>query len=191
MKPSTKSTKKRNMVKGIQRAAAVMLLEAMVLLAFGTLWAGSWTQKICGTGAADVWEICGNDPAVTRTAWLQGWRVLGPLCCAEFNASSFQETINDNLAERSPRLVVAEAPHKVWNSAWVLNRSDSNAKKQKLKRIRKAVHPFFDTACHIAREQVDGGRDFILQRPLALSSFPHDSEFGQSRKYKCLCCKSS
>ena len=42
------------MVKGIQRAAAVMLLEAMVLLATEIQWAGSWTQKAYGTGAADV-----------------------------------------------------------------------------------------------------------------------------------------
>ena len=65
---------------------------------------------------------------VTKTAWLQGWRVLEALCGAEFNEVSFQETINDTLAERSPRLVVIEAPHKVWKSAWVINRSDSNAR---------------------------------------------------------------
>ena len=77
-KPTRKSIKKKNMVKGIQRAAAVLLLEAMVLLATGTQWAGSWTQKAYGTGTADVWEICGNHSTVTQVAWQQGWRILEP-----------------------------------------------------------------------------------------------------------------
>ena len=74
-------------------------------------------------------DLCGH----SRAAWLQGWRVLDPLCGAEFNESSFQNSIADTLEERSPCLVVVEAPQQIWHSAWVINRGDSNAKKQKLK----------------------------------------------------------
>ena len=162
------------MTKGIRKAACVLLLEAMVLLSAGTQWAGAWTQRMYGTGSADVWEVGAAHTRVSELAWKQGWRVCEPLVTADFNTTLYQETISDTLQERSPRLVVVEAPPKIWANASVVNREPSNAKNQKLKSLRKVINPFFDTACSIANHQLQDSHDFIIEFPLALSSHKHE-----------------
>ena len=62
----------RNLLKGIRSVAAVFLLEAMVLMSAGAQWSGSWTQRMYGTGQADVWEVFGGHGVVTETAWSLG-----------------------------------------------------------------------------------------------------------------------
>ena len=60
----------RNLIKGMRAAAAVLLLEAMVLLSAGAHWSGAWTQRVYGTSQADVWEIFGRDN-LTNVSWKQ------------------------------------------------------------------------------------------------------------------------
>jgi hypothetical protein len=55
-----RTTLRRNLLRGIQTCAAVFLLEAMVLMTAGEEWAGAWTQRLYGTGSADIWEVFGN-----------------------------------------------------------------------------------------------------------------------------------
>ena len=69
---------KRNLFKGIQMATAVFLLEAMVLMSATAAWSGGWTQRMYGTGQADVWEAFGRDN-LADISWKQGWRPLEPL----------------------------------------------------------------------------------------------------------------
>ena len=52
---------RKTLCKGIQTAAAIFLLEAMVLMSATSQWSGAWTQRWYGTGQADVWEIFGKD----------------------------------------------------------------------------------------------------------------------------------
>ena len=52
---------KRNLFKGIQMVTAVFLLETMVLMSATAQGSGSWTQRMYGTGNADVWEVFGRD----------------------------------------------------------------------------------------------------------------------------------
>jgi hypothetical protein len=82
---------KRNLWKGIQGAAAILLLEAVVLLSASSHWAGSWTQKMYGTGQADVWEVGGARGNVTQFSWRSGWRPLVPLTNARFKDPPYLE----------------------------------------------------------------------------------------------------
>ena len=91
---------RRTITKGIRLATAIFLLEATVLLASGAQWTGSWTQRLYGTGSADVWEVFGDHGRVSDVSWRQGWRVLEPLRQAHFGDEMFQETLNVTLLER-------------------------------------------------------------------------------------------
>ena len=105
--PTNKEKKvKRNLVKGARSIAAVFLLEAMVLLSAGTCWASAWTQKMYGTGMADIWEIYGEYGVLTSLAHKQGWRTLEPVREAEFRRPAFEEGVNQTFEIRAPRLVV-------------------------------------------------------------------------------------
>ena len=114
----------------------VFLLEAMVLLAAGAEWSGSWTQRFYGSGTADIWEVYGTHGNITELAWKQGWRPLEPLREAEFGKASFHEYVNETLNVRSPRLVVVESPAKVWRDAWQSQHGTTNSTRQKTKRKR-------------------------------------------------------
>ena len=103
----------RNLLKGIRSVAAVFLLEAMVLMSAGAQWSGSWTQRMYGTGQADVWEVFGRD-SLTNISWKQGWGNLEPLQTSGFKNPVFLEYVTTTLQERSPRLVVMGCPAKKW-----------------------------------------------------------------------------
>ena len=130
------SRTKRNLVKGIQTTAAVLLLEAMVLMSATTSWSGSWTQRFYGTGTADVWEVFGNDN-LTSVSWKQGWRPFEPLQSAQFNDISFLSYVNTTLEERAPRLAVMETPNKVWYEATRPVTNASNAERNNAKRLTR------------------------------------------------------
>ena len=117
---------------GIYQGAAIYLLEALVLLATGVEWSGSWTQKLYGTGSADVCEVFGPYDNVTNLAWRQGWRVLEPFNPAEFGRTDFSRYVNDTLQVRQPRLVVVEVPEKIWTGSRVLYQEESNAKRRRI-----------------------------------------------------------
>ena len=57
-------------------AAAVFLFEATVLMAASASWSGAWSQRIYGTGEADVWEIINGKGILSHVAFQQGWRTL-------------------------------------------------------------------------------------------------------------------
>ena len=130
-KPKQGSKVRTNLMKGIQCAAAVFLLEAMVLVAASAEWSGSWTQRMYGTGSADVWEVFGNHNLVTEMAWKQGWRTLEPLNDANYQKDHHVQYINDTVESRQPRLIVIEAPEKIWTASRVMHMADSNAKREK------------------------------------------------------------
>ena len=104
---------KRNLLKGIQMATAVFLLESSVLMGATAAWSGGWTQRMYGTGQADVWEVFGRG-SLTNISRKQGWRNLEPLQSAGFKNSTFLEYVKNTLEDRSPRLVVMECPAKNW-----------------------------------------------------------------------------
>ena len=151
-----------------------MLLESMVLLAAGTQWGGSWTQRLYGTGNADLWEIMGNSedatkyysntPIITNTAWKQGWRVLEPYQVTNYANSVYHEVVNDTLGERCPSLVLMQTPPRIWKASHAGSRNE-NADRQKRKRIRELVKPFLASAKDVALRQIRDNRDFILEVP--------------------------
>jgi len=167
-----KSRLKRNLLKGVQTAAAIFLLEAMVLMSASSQWSGSWTQKMYGTGQADVWEVFGADN-LTRVSWRQGWRALEPLQAAKFSDTSFQSYIVDTLEERSPRLVVMECPNKHWYNCTRPIPKAKNAAKQAEKKLREKLTPFLETAQQVAEKQCYDGHDFLLETPLTSSVMSH------------------
>ncbi len=156
---------RRSLMKGIQTAAAVLLLEAMVLMSTTTNWTGSWTQRLYGTGTADVWEIFGRDN-LTNVSWKQGWRPLEPLQAASFNDVPFLEYVSTTLEEKAPRLVVMETPGSVWYHATKPVADTHNSVRNSTKRFNKKVTPFLEVAQEIAMTQVNEGRDFLLELPL-------------------------
>ena len=164
---------RRTITKGIRLATAIFLLEATVLLASGAQWTGSWTQRLYGTGSADVWEVLGDHGRVSDVSWRQGWRVLEPLRQAHFGDEKFQETLNVTLLEREPGLLVMECPVKHWRSCMSASLKQ-NAAKQKSKRIRESLRPFLETASRLADVQLQCGRDFVLEIPLD-NSVLHDA----------------
>ena len=163
---------RKNLLKGIQTAAAVFLLEAMVLMSATSQWSGSWTQTLYGTGQADVWEVFGKDN-LTNVSWRQGWRPLEPLQESKFGNSSFMEYVSNTLEERAPRLVVMECPAKHWyNSTKALPRT-KNAARQAEKKLREAMTPFLETAHEISEKQCHADHDFLLEAPLTCQVLNH------------------
>ena len=144
--PKGANRKKNNLLRGMQRVCSILLLESMVLLAAGTQWGGSWTQRLYGTGNADLWEItgvpCGMSPnltptpVITNTAWQQGWRVLEPLQVANYDNGTHHEVINDTLSGRCPSLVLMQTPPRIWKASCAGSKN-VNADKQKRKKIRE------------------------------------------------------
>ena len=129
------------MMKGIRTVAATFLLEAMVLLAAGATWQGSWSQRMYGTGIADVWELFGTHTNVTKEAWDQGWRVLQPLTSNEYNNEDNQGYISRTLYERSPRLLVMETPNKIWSASVTYTAlNGTNSDRQNFKRLRELLN---------------------------------------------------
>ncbi len=68
--PSTKPKSRvlKNLFKGIRSVAAIFLLEALVLMSATSQWSGAWTQKLYGTGQADVWEVFGSHKVLTKVS---------------------------------------------------------------------------------------------------------------------------
>ncbi|MDP7647751.1 MAG: hypothetical protein QGH82_06770, partial [Candidatus Woesearchaeota archaeon] len=163
--PKKVSKTKRNLLKGVQTTAAVLLLEAMVLMSATTRWSGSWTQRLYGTGQADVWEVFGQDH-LTNVSWKQGWRPLEPLQSAKFNDVPFLEYVSTTLEERAPRLVVMETPNNVWYQATKPETQMSNAARNSTKKFNQKVKPFLEVAQEVASTQTANNKDFILELPL-------------------------
>ena len=151
---------------GIRSAAAIFLLEAVVLMSASAQWSGSWTQRHYGTGQADIWEVFAPEHVVTTVAWRQGWLPLEPLTTAQFGKASFQQYVVDTLTERAPRLAVIECPSKVWYQTTRNYTLKQNASKQKSKKIREAITPWLKTATSVVNFQLDNDRDFVWETPL-------------------------
>ncbi len=162
---------KKTLMKGIRRGAALFLLEAMVLLAAGSQWSGSWTQRLYGTGVADVWEVFGDHGVLSNLAFLQGWRTLEPLQTASFGDDTFHKYVDDTLETATPRLVVIESPGKIWNSSNVVHMNGNNSDRNRKKNYRKVVQPFFAAAVDVATKQLAHGHDFVLEVPLSLTGY--------------------
>ena len=131
------------------------------MLATGSQWAGSWTQRLYGTGTADIWEVSTTHEKITRRGYDEGWMVLEP--------SSYihdRDYVDATLAERSPRLVVVETPGKTWTAVHSVESSRVNSAKQRAKRVREASNTFLSHARAIADRQVKGDREFVLELPL-------------------------
>ena len=163
----TKSSLRSNLKKGISMATSIFLLEAVVLMAAGANWSGSWTQQLYGTGEADVWEVFGDHGSLTYTAWRQGWRPLEPYTTtnSQFNTTC-SDYINATLEERAPRLVVIECPDKLWNWYERGLPQHVNARRQHEKTLRSRSDSFFAAAQHVAMSQLQEQRDFLLETPL-------------------------
>lgn len=71
-KKSRKGKSRRFLTRNVQCCTAVFLFEACVLLAAGAQWAGSWTQKLYGTGTADIGEIGTTHRKMTKGAYQEG-----------------------------------------------------------------------------------------------------------------------
>ena len=173
----------RNLLKGIRSVAAVFLLEAMVLMSAGAQWSGSWTQRMYGTGQADVWEVFGGHGVVTETAWSLGWRPLEPLKTANFRNETFEGYLTQTMAERAPRLLVMECPSKVWFQCKQNVSCNSNAAKQKSKKIREALTPFLSTAEWLIEKQQADGHDFVLETPLTPDVLHHPTVINWTADY--------
>ena len=170
----TRPKVRKNLLKGIQTATAVFLLEAMVLLSASAQWSGSWTQRHYGSGQADVWEVFGDHGMLTKVSWRQGWRPLEPLLESKFGQSSFCEYVTDTLNEREPRLVVMECPRKHWNLCFTQQTPGANnSARQRDKKIRAALNPFLTMSCDIANKQCESGHDFLLETPLTPQVMKH------------------
>ena len=156
---------KRNLFKDIQMATAVFLLEASVLMSATAAWSGGWTQRLYGTGQADVWEVFGRD-SLTNISWKQGWRNLEPFQSVGFKNSTFLEYVTNTLEDRSPRLVVMECPAKNWYQCTRPVPRTENARKQLEKKQREVMAPFLETAMEVAKKQCEDQHDFLLEAPL-------------------------
>ena len=173
--PSSKAKRHRCIMKGVRQATAVFLLEAMVLLATGSEWAGSWTQYCYGTGTADVWEVFGSHSELSKAAFKQGWRTLEPLNVMQFKNSTVQEYVDTTVDERNPRLVAIETPNKLWRINFSeFNDTSKNSNRQKAKKSRGDVHVFLENACNVAEKQLGQSKDFIMEIPHALSNYPNE-----------------
>jgi hypothetical protein len=152
---------RRNLRKGIQTAAAILLLEAVTFMNCASQWSGHWTQRYYGTGQADLWEVCGTHGKVTETAWLQGWRPLEPLYTAHFTDST-KDYIKWTLEDRAPRLTVIESPAKFWTYNVT---QPLNATRTREKKLREKVTPFLEIANEIINKQLEDKHDFVLEIP--------------------------
>ena len=132
-KPKTKSL----VLNGIRSAAAIFLLEAVVLMSASAQWSGAWTQRHYGTGQADIWEVFAAEPVVTKVAWRQGWLPLEPLTTAPFGKTSFQQYVADTLSERAPRLAVIECPAKIWYQTTTTTPISTTLQSRRVKRYAK------------------------------------------------------
>ena len=112
---SPKNKLRKRLVKGMQRAATVFLLEAMVMLSCSSQWAGAWTNRMYGTSGADVWEMFNTRSHITGSAYQQGWRTLEPVSS---NRSDLSEYVDVTLDVREPRFTFVGAPSKVWNGSY-------------------------------------------------------------------------
>ena len=156
------------------------MLEACVVLAAGSLWAGSWTQKMYGTGSADIWEVSTVHEKITQRGFEEGWMVLEPT--STINDKNY---IDVTLVERSPRLVVVETPSKVWSavhSSVNATGTAENSARQKAKRVRESSETFLAQACAIADKQVENNSEFVLELPLdrTIMRNPHVSKLANS-----------
>ena len=141
-----KSGRAANLLKGFQRQTAVLLLEAMVVLAAGAAWSGAWAQRVYGTGMADVWEMFDHNTLLTTCAWAQGWRPLTPLITSEFGEKAFHGYISKTLEDRSPRFVYMKTPDMIWGSVRsLLSQKTDNGRRQSMKRCRRTFNAFLDT----------------------------------------------
>jgi hypothetical protein len=159
--PSKDPKLRRNLRKGIQTAAAILLLEAVTFMNCASQWSGHWTQRYYGTGQADLWEVCGTHGKVTETAWLQGWRPLEPLCTAHFTDST-KDYIKNTLEDRAPRLTMIESPAKFWTYNVT---QPPNATRTREKKVREKVTPFLEIANEIINKQLEDKHDFVLEIP--------------------------
>ena len=125
------------MTRGIRHCAAVFLLEACVVLAIGSQWAGSWTQRLYGTGTADIWEVGTVHEKITRRGYLEGWMVLEP--SAYIHDRNY---IDVTLAERSPRLVLVETLGKMWSAVHATESSKVHSARQRAKQVREVSNVF-------------------------------------------------
>ena len=163
---TTKQPKiKKTLVKGMRAAAAVLLLEAMVLLSAGASWSGSWTQYMYGTGTADVWEIFGRDN-LTNVAWKQGWRPLVPMQTANIQEPHCLEYLTNTLDEKAPRFVVMESPSAIWSKASRHMPQAKHAARTSTKRFNESASPFLEVVHEVALTQLNDNKDFLIELPL-------------------------
>ena len=146
-------------------ATAVFLLEATCLLSAGAQWTGAWTQRIYGTGTADVWEVFGTNRGLSEVSWRQGWQVLQPLNEASFSRESFRQYVNQTLEERSPRLLVMECPTKCWRECNRESGLHRNSERQRRKRTRTVLQSFLEFSKECAEAEMERDRDFLLEVP--------------------------
>jgi len=158
--------KSRGLMRSMQFCTAVFLLEACCYLASGAQWGSNWTQRIYGTGTADVWETFSSRNQVTELAWNQGWLTLQPLGSADPKNPGVRDYVLTTLEERAPRLVLISTPTPVWNATRPSATGALNATRQKEKKLRERTTPFLELASEIAEYQLSHDRDFLLETPL-------------------------
>ena len=172
-KPEKKTKLRRNLMKGIQTATAIFLLEAMVLMTASAQWSGSWTQRLYGTGSADVWEVFGTHGLLTKVSWRQGWRPLEPLREAKFNDLDFEQYVTTTMTEHAPRLILMECPAKQWYNCTKPMPRTPNALRQANKKVRSELTPFLQMASNIAQSQLEDKHEFLLETPLTTHILRH------------------
>ena len=132
---------------------------------FGCAWMDRWY----GTRQPDIWEIFGGHTEVSLQAWRQGWFALQPIDIkygTDLSDPAERQQILDTLDVAKPQLVLVEFPCTYWSSLTNINYRTPE-QQRKLKKLREEHRPFVQLAVDIAERQMAGGRDFLLENPLA------------------------